>query len=526
MRRLGIRLVPLTLLIAAAVLVLAAHGGGGGDPVAEAAGQPLIDPSSPPPKIPRRPTTVMILMDEFPIDGLLGPDGRIDAVRYPNFASMAATGTWFPNATTVYDSTTKAIPEVLDAKLPHRGGDATFKSHPHSVYDLFGRHGYRIVRHEEATSICPPRWCRDARATRPAILPMLARGRRERLDRFIDSIEPGPTFYFKHVLLPHGPYMFLPSGRQTRRTFKDPVPGMNSPQGYGDPFLRDHNQQRFLLQAAFMDFELGRLLKRMRSNGTFDTSLIVLAADHGIAFEVGVRDRRTVTRANIDEITPVPLFIKAPGQRRGRTDRSYVRTIDIVPTMADILDFQLPWRADGRSAFSRATRKRRHVRMIKRDFSGTITLSARSLERRRRALVRRKLRLYGHGSFAGLYKGIGPNRQLIGKRVADVRPAALGTLRARIAGAADMRAVSPGSLLNPTQVGGTITGGSRGSKHDLAVAVNGTIEAVGRSFYLRGSRQEGFAMNVPEVAMRPGRNHVEVFAVTGRGRALRLIGQD
>ena len=515
------------LLVAAAIFAILIHGGGDGDGTAAAAGQPLVDPSSPKPKIPRRPIGVMIVMDEFPIDAMLGPDGQIDATRYPNFASLAATGTWFRNATTVYDSTTRAIPEVLDGKLPRKKSDPTFKTHPRSVYDLFGRRGYRIVRNEEATSICPPRYCRGARAKRPAILPLLARGRRERLDRFIRSIRPGPpTFYLKHVLLPHGPYMFLPSGRQTRRAFQDPIAGMNSPRGFGDRFLTDHNQQRFLLQIAYMDRELGRMFTLMRQNGTFDTSLIVVTADHGMAFEVGVKDRRTATRANIDEIAPVPLFIKAPGQRRGRTDRSYVRTIDIVPTMADVLNIRMPYRADGRSAFSRAIRRRRFVRMIERGFTGTLTISAGAMERRRRALVRRKLRLYGSGDFRSLYTGIGPNRHLIGQRVAALRPAGVGAVRATIVGAADMRSVTPGSIVLPTHVAGAVKGGARGAKRDVAVAVNGTIEAVGRTFYLSGSGQEGYAMMVPERSMRPGVNLVEVFEVSDRGRSLRLIARN
>ena len=49
----------------------------------------------------------------------------------------------------------------------------------------------------------------------------------------------------------------------------------------------------------------------------------------GFSFEVGVKDRRTVTRSNVDEVSPVPLFIKAPGQRRGRTSGAYVRTTDV-----------------------------------------------------------------------------------------------------------------------------------------------------------------------------------------------------
>ncbi len=111
--------------------------------------------------------------------------------------------------------------------------------------------------------MCPPRYCPGARRNRPAILPLLQNGRRERLERFFDAIKPGrPTLYVKHVLLPHGPYMFLPSGKQTRRTFRDPLPGMNGPVGFGDRGLTDHNQQRLLLQIAFADREIGRMIAR------------------------------------------------------------------------------------------------------------------------------------------------------------------------------------------------------------------------------------------------------------------------
>jgi hypothetical protein len=380
------------------------------------------------------------------------------------------------------------------------------------------------VRNEEATSLCPPRYCRGAPARRPAILPLLARGRRERIDRFINAISPGrPTFYLKHVLLPHGPYQFLPSGKQTRRSYQDPIPGMNGPTGFHESFLTDHNHQRFLLQLGWADHELGRMFRRMVANGTFDQALIVITADHGFAFEVGVKDRRTVTPSNIDEIAPVPMFVKAPGQRRGRTSAAYARTIDLVPTIADVLNFKLPYRADGRSAFSRSAKRRRFVRMIRRDFSGTITVPAHAMERRRRANVRAKLRLFGSGDIRSLYTGIGPNRSLLGRASDDLEPSGPGSVRASIIEAATLRAVRASSALLPTQIGGPVRGGSPGARRDVAVAVNGRIEAVGRTFYLRRNPQEYFAVNVPEASLKPGRNTVEVFQVT-RGR-LQLIGR-
>jgi hypothetical protein len=526
LRRLMPRIL-LTLLVAAgaafAVVSLARDDSEKAAQASTATAAPILDPRAAPAQIPRRPPVVMIVMDEFPVDIMLGANGRIDPIRYPNFASLAATGTWFKNAHTVYDSTTKAIPAVLTGKLPKKGGDASYKTHPRTVFDLFGRRGYRIVKSEEATSLCPPRWCRGAKPRRPAILPLLQRGRRERLERFFAAVKPGAGFYMKHVLLPHGPYQYLPSGKQTRNGYQDPVPGMNSPPGFHDRFLTQHNRQRIQLQTAYADRQLGNLFRRMVANGSFDQALIAVIADHGFSFEVGVKDRRTVTRRNIDEIAPVPMFIKAPGQRRGRTSGAYARTIDLVPTIADVLNFKLPYRADGRSAFSRSVTRRRSVRMIKRNFSGTITVSARRMEARRRANVRAQLRLFGSGDIRTLYTGIGPNRHLLGRTAADLKPAGQGKVRASISGAANLRTVRASSLLLPAQIGGPVRGGRRGAKRDIAVAVNGRIEAVGRTFYLRGSRQENFAVNVPEASLKPGRNAVEIFQVAG-GR-LTLIGR-
>jgi hypothetical protein len=477
-----------------------------------------------------RPHVVLLMLDEFPADLLLGRDGRIDAGRYPAFAQLAREGYWFPNATTTFDSTTKAIPQIMDARLPRKHGEPTYRSHPHSVYDLFARRGYDIERVEAATSICPPRHCPGARPRRPAILTQLQEGRRERLERFLGSIEPRdePTFWLAHVLLPHGPYLFLPSGKQMRAGWQDLVPGTNGPPSFHSDFLALHAQQRLQLQIGYVDRMLGRLLTKMKRDGTYARSMIVVTADHGISSESGVSSRRDTTLENIDELAPVPLFVKAPRQRRGRTLRSYVRTTDVVPTMADLLNVRITWPVDGRSAFSRTVRERRTVMVIKRDFSRRLRVAARELERRRAALLKLRLRRFGAGDWDRLYTGIGPNRALIGRPLATLSVTANGP-RAKIAGAGAMRHVNRRSLVLPTQIAGTIDSGPGDVARDIAVAVNGRIEAAGRTFHLRvdslqSTRHgESFSVMVPERSMRPGRNVVQVYEVLGASR-LRLLG--
>jgi hypothetical protein len=303
---------------------------------------------------------------------------------------------------------------------------------------------------------------------------------------------------------------------------------MNSLPGFFDDYLTLHNQQRLLLQIGFVDRELGLLFDRLRRRRLYDKSMIVVTSDHGISSEVGTESRRATDRNNVDEVAPVPLFIKAPRQARGRTDSSYLRTIDIVPTMADLLGMRMPYRADGRSARSRTVRRRREVRVITRDFDGTIVISAAEMERRRQALTRRRLRLLGSGDWASLYTGIGAHRELIGRPASAVPTAPRSGVRARLVGASTVGSVNRASLVRPTEVAGQLDGG-RGAERDLAVAVNGRIEAVGRSFHLTRSRtdfrpdpQESFAINVPEASLRIGRNRVVVYEVSAGGRLARL----
>ena len=92
---------------------------------------------------PKHPDAVLIVLDEFPGDSLLGPGGRIDAGRFPNFAALAGDATWFHNAHTSYDSTTKAVPLILDGIRPRPGTAPTVRDHPHSIFTALGRRGYR-----------------------------------------------------------------------------------------------------------------------------------------------------------------------------------------------------------------------------------------------------------------------------------------------------------------------------------------------------------------------------------------------
>ncbi len=462
-------------------------------------------------------------MDEFPGDSLLDRRGRVDPVRYPSFAALAADSTWFRNGYSIYDSTTKAVPLILDGIWPRPGTSPDRRGHPRSVFDMFARRGYRIVASEEASALCPPSMCRGGRTRKPAILPLLNRGRAQRFKRWVRSIADGrPTFWMKHLLMPHGPYVHLPSGARTRPQPRDLLPGMNTVPGFADEFLTRHNEQRYLLQLGYTDRLLGRLLRRLKRQGIYDDTLIVVVADHGYLWRSGVQTRRRSLSDTAHELAPVPYFVKRPGQRRGRVSGAFARTLDVPSTLADVLGVPLGYRDDGRSAFSRAARRARRVTFPTRDFDAVVTVSGRRWKAQRRRVVRRRLRQFGAGDPAALYTGIGPSRDLIGRDAGSVARAAGSDGSGTIVQAGLFADVRRSSGVLPTQIAGHLHGGGSGAARDLAVAVNGRIEAVGRSFWLTGDRTEHFAFMVPEGSLREGRNTVEVFEVVG-GERLRLL---
>jgi hypothetical protein len=485
--------------------------------------------SGPPPAErtePRRPHAVLLIMDELPADSLLGPSGRIDAARYPNFAALAADSTWFRNAYSVYDATSKAVPLMLDGMHPRPGTSPDRRGHPRSIFDMFGRRGYRMVAAEEASALCPPSMCRGGRREMPNVMYNLNRGRPARFDRWVRSIGASrrPTFWMKHLLLPHSPYVYLPSGARTRPGARDPVPGMNTDAGFHHEFLTRHNERRYLLQLGFADRLLGRLVRRLKREGIYRDTLLVVTADHGYLWRPGVVTRRRTLTSTVAELGPVPLLVKRPGQARGRVSGTLARTLDVPSTIADVLGYRLGYRDDGRSAFGPAARRSRTVSLSTRDFSAVVRMPARRWKRERRAVVRRRLRQFGWGDLESLFGGIGRHRRLVGTNTAGVARVVRGGVRAVILRRDRLANVRRSSGLVPAEIAGRLRGGRPGEERNLAVAVNGRIEAVGRSFHLRGNPTEHFAVMVPEASLVEGRNSVEVLEVRPGGRLVLLAG--
>jgi Sulfatase len=357
-----------------------------------------------------RTPVVLVVFDEFALSSLTNEQGRIDAPRYPHFAALARSATWYRDATTVHDYTSWAVPAVLSGRISATKDLPLLADHPENIFTLLGP-SYRVHAVQSVTRLCPGHLCPQGhesvgaqvrkissyvattifaghpRATGPWSNPPRL------VSRFISELRPGGSrqLYVLHVLLPHSPWRYLPSGK----TYTSAPPSMGPVHDTwaNSDGLVDHGYKRHLLQVEFVDRELGRIVARLHATGLWNRSLVVVVADHGVSFLAGGHER-AVDLHNIGDIAPVPLFVKTPGQRTGRIDDRSARTIDVLPTIADVLHIRMPWRLDGRSLLS--PNRPRPSEIVIHTSTGTIVRAPWSYVRAEfDKTVARKTRLFG-----------------------------------------------------------------------------------------------------------------------------------
>jgi hypothetical protein len=505
---------------------------------------------------------VLIVFDEFSTISLMNGRQQIDRVRYPNFAELARQATWYRSATGVDTHSELAVPAILTGQLPKKGLLPTFHDHPRSIFTLFGG-DYRLRVFESLTRLCPRSLCTrsSSGSTQPAaaaveggakslasdtwvvyehlVLPnglarhappigeawgnfagvrehasTSAEGEREcarGLCGFIQALTPSrrkPSLFMVHTLLPHVPWVYLPSGRRYTGNVRI-IPGAEDV-WRRDEWLTQQAYQRYLLQVAYTDLELGFVLDRLKAQGIYDRAVIVATPDHALSFRPG-EPRRNVTRRNMVDVAFVPMFVKLPGQEQGRVVDGFARTIDVLPTIARAAGTRIPWRVDGHPLGTTLSPDGQVTLLDKDGHPVSARLS--TLLAERRVALAQQLALFGTGSRERLYR-IGPHRNLLGKRVLGLGAGENSDVEVDIDEAQLLGAVDLGSEIIPAYVTGRISGGS-GKDEDLAVALNGTIAATTRSYDDAG--EERFAALVPERMLHNGSNLVEIFAVTGPG---------
>jgi len=515
---------------------------------------------------------VFVVFDEFSTTALLDERHEIDDVRYPHFAALARESTWYRNATTVADFTTIAVPAILTGRYPDRNTLPVAGEYPQNLFTLLGG-TYRLRVLEAGTDLCAFPECggtqgqaKGSRApardripallqdvgllylhvllppslrtrlpsltdlwnirTRPQKKVLMGAGKLAResaFEGFLLSLEPTPwpTLFFLHVMLPHQPYRYLPSGQSYSAPSN--MPGKTVQWLWeDDPVAVGEAWRRYLLQVGFVDGLLGRLLERLRAQDLYDRSLLVITADHGVCFRPR-EGQRFLTPTNYDCLMPVPLFVKLPRQAAGHVDDRNVQTIDILPTIADALGIEMPWSVDGRSLLDSNSGGPAekvifgwHPTPLLSDL-GKMVLPA-ALPAGDRDL-REKLKLFGARTPSDDLLATGPFPDLIGIDIGAQGPLDVSPVSVTIANPAAFENVQPDGPSVPVRITGTLRGAAGAADVTaIAVAVNGMVRGAAKPYLARRS----FSVMVPVSSFRRGPNQVRALIVHVNGSRVEL----
>jgi hypothetical protein len=472
---------------------------------------------------------VEVIFDELPTATLMNPSGtRIDAKRFPGFAKLAAHSTWYRDNTTVADFTGRAVPAIETGIDPDYTTLPISSQQPHSIFTLLGGR-YKFNVSEPVTNVCPPSLCNQAgtkrqRKGRPKsqvadrghagssgltagafAQDLFVPPKPGEFQRWLAKVpRGGRSFNFIHMEVPHEPFHFLPDGRSYNFTPISDVASSNAQKWAGGIGGTATTWQRHYIQTAYADTLTRLMIKRLKRVGIWSRALVIVTADHGISFDPKTY-RRIALPGNFGGIANPPLFVKYPGQTKGAVSDIHTHSIDIVPTIAQVLGIELPYKVEG-------------VPISEDGPEGPITISNGSKnavsEPFSTFLAERSLVLRSAAQELGAHTGLfqlGPRSSLLGRRApsGSARTASIDSNldfgHVRVGGGAKV----------PAFVDGTIGGAAAGSV--VAIGVNGRIVATCRAFLFKGKTRWGAV--VPPSTLHRGSNSVGAYLV----RANRLV---
>lgn len=471
---------------------------------------------------------VMIILDGLSGMSLLDRQHEIDRDRYPSFARLATISHFYRNATTVHTRTDHAVPALLASTIPEEWRSAVEADYPQNLFRMiFDSQQYDMSVFEPVTRLCPaelrqiehqwsltrqirtllittltvyvqgslpqeisggfpviprewfgliPRAIGGRRSMKGQIVYAWDEYRQAQFEHFLECLALGerPGFRFLHIALPHYPWSILPSGQSCLQYPKisQPTYGLLQETWSTDPWPVQQAWQRNLLQLQYADRCLGKVLDRLESTGQLRQTMVIVTADHGMSFVPGA-SLREPTDETLPDILPIPLFVKLPGQTEGSISDRNVETIDILPTIAEVLQMDAAPEWQGASLLSGEERPRKTVRgslntVLEPDFQARFRHTERLTE------------VFGTGAVDDRLGKLNYRPDLVGRLVSEftVDPSEWVTQATRRQVQAIVK-VQPGDLGTdyvPALIHGKLEGRSPpAAPVSLAIAVNGRI---------------------------------------------------
>ncbi len=515
-----------------------------------------------------RPPIVWIILDEFPLATIVDSDGEVNDQRFPQLARLAATSHWFRNAHSPAFLTEQAVPPILTGQWPAPDKLPIYSEHPHNLFSLLAGE-YEMWQRQPLTDLCPPDACEQAiggagglrRAALDAgvvyghlVLPSDLRDRLPEVDtswggflgddaisvpRSSDGVGSDlPTWpvsgtddtpsqepsvmaalisdltedadahlWFAHLELPHQPWTITPQGHRNTSGF--PKLGVEL-QGSDRHVSRSlEGRQRHLLQAGAADLLIGSLIDRMEELGIWDDAVVVVTSDHGQSLRAPDFGRAP-TELNSQEVFRVPMFVKLPEQREGVTSDVNASTMDLLPSLVDVLGIETDWSFEGHSLFDGSP-----FPSEKRVVGGLGTIDA-SFEVFLDRIVEAHARDFPRDDWIGV-AAVGDLGDRVGERVGELEILEGSPFLASVDQQAELADLDLGRGLVPLVLSGSLEGPTREPlPSELLLVLNGRVAGVARAdWQLDTSDTSRFRGLVAEQFLVDGHNSVEVLVPRG-----------
>lgn len=141
--------------------------------------------------------------------------------------------------------------------------------------------------------------------------------------QWLDENNKKPFFLFLHYYDPHLKY--------------------NPP----EPFKSEYADDLYAGEIAYTDYCVGQVIDKLKTLGIYDSTLIIITSDHGES--LGEHGESNHGFFIYDCTVKVPLVIKMPNGPSGIKVDNAVGLIDIMPTVLQAMDMEIPPQVQGKS---------------------------------------------------------------------------------------------------------------------------------------------------------------------------------
>ena len=327
-------------------------------------------PDAPPPSV------LLITIDTLRADHL-GAYGS-ELARTPNIDRLASESTLFETAAAPMPLTRPSHFSILTSRYPREHGvvnnEMSLPEEEDTLPEMLGRRGYRTAAYlgvrllggdsgaNQGFEVFDAPTNVKQRAAETVVTGAL---------EWLGGLHPEERFFlWLHVFDPHLPYAPPAELRDlVQSEVLEEYPSVDwaelkeiAAANDGDVPARylEHAKALYRGDIAYTDIWIGKLLDELRASGRLNDTLTILTADHGESFENGVFFEHADSLS--DGALRVPLIVRYPKVFGANVrEANQTSTVDIAPTILELVGMDAPRRFSGRSLLEAARTPDRYV---------------------------------------------------------------------------------------------------------------------------------------------------------------------